>query len=490
MVYKFTKIQFSIHIYFFALISLLTSTSIFSQNQYSNIRFHKTHETLHKIMDLLAHKEPGLFLRFGDGDVNLAIGEPDLLQASSSNLQQEMREALGLNGDGIIKTLPLLCKELDGWEEGMFPGNHEWDLQGCINLLNQTSPFWGKPFTDVYSTVALHFAATHYKTLCIRFLRFLKQSKPVILIGNKNVPSEIRNLLFDTQCAFIPTPARQSFNAIDSIEKACLNAIPQDGSYHVAIIAMGCSGRVLSKRLWSKLNNVFIFDFGSLLDALCGWNTRAWIELSDFQAKQILSKMQSSIRVVCTAALIKDQEEQRKKEYIDSLNTLLSYGMWTYVLESCSSENFTFLDQHAGTVYYTKTNDPTLRNKGVNEALSLINGFSHFQFNDNDMVIKLTGRYHCNTDTIIKLVEENPEYDAIIKKDAHGQVFTGCFAMRYFHFKNMLESFDFNSMEKNMINLEQKVADYLASHPNIRVLEVQKIDVSARIGNGDTVYQW
>ena len=33
----------------------------------------------------------------------------------------------------------------------------------------------------------------------------------------------------------------------------------------------------MQKRLWYKLDNVFLFDFGSLIDALCDWNTREWI---------------------------------------------------------------------------------------------------------------------------------------------------------------------------------------------------------------------
>ena len=54
---------------------------------------------------------------------------------------------------------------------------------------------------------------------------------------------------------------------------------------------MGCSGRVLQKRLYNNHDNIFVFDFGSLMDALCGWNTRAWIELTNFDKDKILEKI-------------------------------------------------------------------------------------------------------------------------------------------------------------------------------------------------------
>ena len=58
---------------------------------------------------------------------------------------------------------------------------------------------------------------------------------------------------------------------------------------------MGCSGRALMKRLWNKFDKVFFFDFGSLLDALCGWNTRAWIELTNFEHKKFIEKLEATI---------------------------------------------------------------------------------------------------------------------------------------------------------------------------------------------------
>jgi len=56
---------------------------------------------------------------------------------------------------------------------------------------------------------------------------------------------------------------------------------------------MGCPGRILQKRILKKGYRVYLFDFGSLLDALNNDNTRLWIDLAGGteNLKNILNKM-------------------------------------------------------------------------------------------------------------------------------------------------------------------------------------------------------
>lgn len=259
--------------------------------------FHKTTDTLNHIQKIIGNREKGIYLRFGDGDLNLALGQGEMLQSYNPKLASEMREAFALTGNNVLKCLPLCCKELDGWEPGMFAGNHETPFSVCLNMLSKASPLWGGPIIDVYSPIALHFAATSHPSLCIDFLKFLKQSNCCLFIGNENIPQSIRFMLFGPQCTFVPTPAKQSYRDIERIEKECLTQIAQlpTEQYKIIVTAMGCSGRALQKRLWLKLDNIFLFDFGSLMDALCGWNTRAWIELTKFNEKTFLQKLEQSL---------------------------------------------------------------------------------------------------------------------------------------------------------------------------------------------------
>lgn len=256
----------------------------------SPVNFHKSKETLNKISFIIQKKQKGCYLRFGDGDINLAIGSNDLLQKANTYLQKEMREAFAINGENVLKTIPLYCKEFGGYEPHMSPGNHEAPYQWCLNIYNKALPLWNGPITDVYSHVALHYLASYDQNYAIDFLSRLKKYNCVV-VANQNVPQSILTLLFGQNHIFIATPPTQSYSEINRIEGECLQAINLSNEYKIIVTAMGCSGRALQKRLWYKCDNCFLFDFGSLLDALCGWNTRAWIQLSNFQANNFLNKL-------------------------------------------------------------------------------------------------------------------------------------------------------------------------------------------------------
>ena len=260
-----------------------------------NLNFHGTRATLEKIKEIISNKEKGAYMRFGDGDIVLAYGENDLMQTANENLRNEMREAFALNYKNILKALPIHSRDIGTSELGMFPGNHEWSLNQCIGILERVKPLWNDEVTDVYSMVALHHLATMDQSYSIEFLKFIRNSNSFLFVGNEKVPGNIKNLLWGPRCKHIKTPSKNAFSAINRIERECCESIERDGKYKVIIVAMGCSGRVLIKRLWSKLDNVFFFDFGSLLDALCGWNTRAWIELTHFDHKEFLARLEAEI---------------------------------------------------------------------------------------------------------------------------------------------------------------------------------------------------
>ena len=465
---------------------------IFNCLRSNTLKFHQSKDTLETIKNIITSRKKGAYLRFGDGDVALANGSADMLQKCSKSLQKEMREAFLLQGENIIKALPLHCKELNGFEIGMFPGNHERSYKSCLELINKAKPFWGGTFIDVYSPVALHFTAAHNMYYCIEFLKFLRQQS-CVFIGNKNVPSHIRNLLFGNETSFIPTPSENSYNEIDRIEQECLHVMQNNThQYTVIVLAMGCSGRPLQKRLLQKLDNIFLFDFGSLMDALCGWDTRAWILLSKFNRDQFLKLLKQNVKILFTAALIDNQFEMRKKEYIHSLNLLFSFGYKPYICEARKPEK-TFFDEYIDSdhLYYAQSNNDMLKNKGVNEVKLMRAALKHYNFDDDDMIIKLTGRYYLTTDFFIKIIEQNPDIDVIIKKNIFGSTWCGCYAMRCRYLKEMLNSFDLIATEKNMIGVESEITSYLnrkITNNELKVKFIDELHVNASIfGNGKPV---
>jgi len=273
MIIKITKKIFYKFKRFFSDFFLLVTIGKFP----SSVHIQSPHETLNKCKKIIIDKIPGAYLRFGDGDVNLLNGEDELLQTSNPKLKKEMRESFSLSGDGVIKGL-MLHSKLFGAYPGMKPGIHLTDDDWAIKFLRRCYKYFiGE---KIYSHVALSYLAVFDRNYTLDFLRFLKNLNP-IFVGNEKIEKTVLFKLFG-DCLSIDTPAKGSYSKIDEIETSLLRLINNSREdYVVVVVAMGCSGRVLQKRILKNTNKkVFLFDFGSLLDAFCGWNTRAWMDLS------------------------------------------------------------------------------------------------------------------------------------------------------------------------------------------------------------------
>jgi hypothetical protein len=143
------------------------------------------------------------------------------------------------------------------------------------------------------------------------------------------------------------------------------------------------------------------------------------------------------IKVLYTAAIIPQEFEYRKHCYIRNLQLLKQYGCDVYVVESCQSGP-TFLDDFCDHVCYTKSNDPSSLTS-YNEATSMKIGLQQFNFDPDEMIIKVTGRYVLEKDDFISLVKNNLDADVIARKwddkqFADGRIqhdaYTGCFDIK------------------------------------------------------------
>lgn len=224
----------------------------------------------------------------------------------------------------------------------------------------------------------------------------------------------------------------------------------------------------------------------------------AWIRagrLTDKNAEVVILKEYKEasggeLRIVCTAALLDHQFDMRKKEYIKSLNTLANYGFKenVYVVEAIKGVGPTFLDQHSKNVFYSKAHDfnvKDIRNKGINEARTLLDGLDYFNFHPNDMILKLTGRYRLKSNKFIKLIKQNPDVDIFVKVIHNGDwPITGCFAMRYRYMRDLLENLDYRYMEENFVYIEHKVMEYINKmfkNKTAKIMFVENLDLSANI---------
>lgn len=192
-----------------------------------------------------------------------------------------------------------------------------------------------------------------------------------------------------------------------------------------------------------------------------------------------------AVRIVLTAALAGNFFEQRKQQYEKSFSVLKKLGYTDfYVIEALRRTGPTFLEEHCNNVFYATVNNSHLRNNGINEALTLLEGCQYFDFHPDDIIVKLTGRYYLVNDFLIKTVENNQDADAIIKVNEDGNVFTLGFAMRYKYLKEMYENIDYASIDRTMIPIEYKVGDYVKfkkKYANFKVIYVDKLEIAGNL---------
>jgi hypothetical protein len=167
-----------------------------------------------------------------------------------------------------------------------------------------------------------------------------------------------------------------------------------------------------------------------------------------------------SIKIFCTAALTAYDYAPRMRQYMRSLETLINYGFEPYIVESCSPQSPTFLDNYSKHVLYTKSNNPT-HSKSGNEAHSMLIGLKHFNFDPEDMIIKLTGRYTLESDEFIRLVAKNLDADVIIRAWNDSDAYTGLFAMRAKYLMDFIYGLDIERMGKQPIAIEHAIGAYV-----------------------------
>jgi len=186
------------------------------------------------------------------------------------------------------------------------------------------------------------------------------------------------------------------------------------------------------------------------------------------------------LKVLFTSALIDYKFDIRKYEYIKSYNKLTEYidKKDIYIIE-CYKNEYHFLEN----VFYSNTNNDNLNNKGVKELMAIIKFLETHKIDDDELIVKMTGRYLLLDDTFLKNITG---YDCYIRKDKYNQVFFGLFAIKFKIFKQFLDYVDLNFLETHMVNVEKALSMYLDKF-NINYYEFNKLNLYSNINNEDIV---
>lgn len=189
---------------------------------------------------------------------------------------------------------------------------------------------------------------------------------------------------------------------------------------------------------------------------------------------------------------------KREEQYRNFIEFMKSISVDKYYCECVNPGPITFLnelvdEQH---LFYTKTHNPLLKNIGVDEINGCKAALNHFDFDDSDIIIKLTGRYTPNSPLLVnEVIAHENDFDAFYhpfpeNHSGFGQMFTGAFAMRKLHYLNYLKQADRQKMEKEMINVERDMLNYLnANSDKIRLRPLDKLDITVYAGNGESIWQ-
>jgi hypothetical protein len=118
----------------------------------------------------------------------------------------------------------------------------------------------------------------------------------------------------------------------------------------------------------------------------------------------------------------------------------------------------------------------------VNELKSLIKFCKFNDINDDEMIVKITGRYHFENDYFLKYIASHPELDGAVSfREAafdNSCLQTGCFAIKGKYFKNWLKQVNLQKLEDEMIDIEWDFTRYVRS----LISQGAKVEVMDKVG--------
>lgn len=452
-------------------VSISLSLLLVSLPMIANLSFYPSKETLQRITSIVLKKQKGAFIQLGDDDLNMALSSAD------HQYKQGIQELFGCEDSNFFKSFPLRCKGT-ATELGCDTAQVSHD---CKQLRGSVVPLLNNHTPDVYAPKPIEALARHDIHYAARFLRLLRSIGTCLYVGERKFSEEQRTLLFGPDHFFISI---EDMPEIDSLENQC--GVHIGKSSYTVIFINGLIGHSLARRLWKKYPNIYIFDIGDFGHSLFSNAPAA------YDKEALIRALSREIRILYTAALIPHYADMRRGEYIKSIEILNNYWYQPDIVEACIN-TASYLEAHCNNVFHSNVNNAHLKNKGVNEARSIQQAFNHYKFGANDLIVKLTGRYHFKSDMFLRVIEDTPDVDGYVTIDPRTHFsFSGCFGLRYHYFKDMIDNIDLASMEYHMIDFERVVLEYMKKiekEQNARIIYLEQVDIIAFV-NHLWLYHW
>ena len=119
-----------------------------------------------------------------------------------------------------------------------------------------------------------------------------------------------------------------------------------------------------------------------------------------------------------------DSSNIRKIQYVNGIDRLkklaakLAIPDYKIIIVENNGERYTILNMSSCTVYYTNNNAMPVSNKGHKELQDIFDCIAHFGIDDDDFIVKMTGRYVLEYDSeFMREIQNlhNTNYDCVIK---------------------------------------------------------------------------
>ncbi len=262
---------------------------------------HKSLDTINKIIDIITKNEKGAYLRFGDGEMNHMMGMPSMENKHDTNFDIEMRESICIDDPNYLKGVCLMCDKYGLLEEKMWPGNHEWPEYIADKYFAIMYNIRKNILTEYYTFVAFNFYLTTYPEKSFPLMKNIRDlclKNDVIFIGNKTINKNVIELMFGEKYLFIECLSKNSYSDINNIENKLIYSLNINDNYKIVIVCCGATTEALAKRIWKTNNikcNYFMLDFGSIIDALSGNNSRQYLIDTNFNGKMYCERFKKYI---------------------------------------------------------------------------------------------------------------------------------------------------------------------------------------------------
>ncbi len=170
---------------------------------------------------------------------------------------------------------------------------------------------------------------------------------------------------------------------------------------------------------------------------------------------EALEREEPSIKVIYTSAHLEGGRWSRRRsfEYRKTLDALNRFGIYPYIVEAIKL-NVPYFNLPKLNTFYVESQDNRYLNKGVHEMRSLRAAAELLPFHDDDMVIKITGRYCPFSPHLLDTIRAHPNAVAFAHYCFPISIFSGYFALRWKDFKRVVMTTDLEKMERERLFFE------------------------------------